>query len=203
MQLPSVTRKKKFWVAAGTCALLLILGVLWARRSIQRAEVRDLLNRQTGFRNPALEVAFPRRVVNNSTSEALLQPGVHLGLWSLHRSAGSADFVEVRLTERGRRVFSVVGNQVLATVRAGTREVIGLLELRGNSGSRQAHFRYVWKQLHPDLAVLGDSAPVAGREYEGEALFLLENGRWKVVHWATPEWDQAVGRFRTLASAPD
>ena len=198
----SVFQEKKLWIAVGACALAVILGGLWARRSLQRAQVRDLLNEQAGFRSPALEITFPRRVVYNTASEELLQPGVRLGLWTLHRPQGSPDSGEVRLTDRGRRLFSVVGNQILATFRIGTREVTKVVELEGNSGSRQVRFHYVWKDLHPDLEVLGAAAPAPEREYEGEALLLYENDRWRVRHWSTPELDDAVARFRTLPAAP-
>ncbi|MBI1955491.1 MAG: hypothetical protein HYS38_03770 [Acidobacteria bacterium] len=198
----SVFQEKKFWVAVGACALAVILGGLWARRSLQRAQVRNLLNEQAGFRSPALEITFPRRVIDNKASDELLQPGVRLGFWTLYRHQGSPDFWEVRLTERGRRLFSVVGNQILATFRIGTREVTKVAELQGSSGSRQVRFRYVWKELHPDLAVLGAAAPAPEREYEGEALLLYENDRWRVLHWSTPELDEAVARFRTLPAAP-
>ena len=49
---------------------------------------------------------------------------------------------------------------------------------------------------------LGAAAPAPEREYEGEALLLYENDRWRVLHWSTPELDDAVARFRTLPSAP-
>ena len=198
----SVFQEKKLWITVGTCTLAVILGGLWARRSLQRAQGRNLLNEQAGFRSPALEITFPRRVIDNNTSNELLQPGVRLSLWTLHQHQGSMEYWEVRLTDRGRRLFSVVGNQVLATFRIGTRAVTRIVELEENSGSRQVRFRYVWKELHPNLEVLGAAAPAPEREYDGEALLLYENDRWRVRHWSTPELDDAVARFRTLSSAP-
>lgn len=182
--------------------LLHVLGILVAWRSVQRGQARDLLNEQTGFRSPALEVTFPRLVIANLESEELLEPGVHLGLWTLRPRQDQSDLLEVQLTDRGRRSFSLVGNQIIATFPIGTRAVSQVVELRGSSGSRQVRFRYAWKSLHPDAEVLGSAAPEPDREYEGEALFLYENNRWKVLHWATPDLDNTVARFRTLMSAP-
>ena len=195
-------QQKKFWIRVGVCALVVIVGGLWARRSIQRSQARNLLNEQAGFRSPALEVSFPRLVTANPASEELLQPGDRLGLWTLHRRQGPPDSLEVRLTDRGRRLFSVVGNQILATFQIGTREVTRVVELQGSSGSRRVRFRYAWKDLHPNIEVLGTTAPELGTEYEGEALLLYENDRWHVLHWTTPQLDDAVGRFRTLKPAP-
>ena len=166
----SVFQEKNLWITVGACALIVILGGLWSRRILQRAQVRNLLNEQSSFRSPALEITFPRRMVYNTASEELLQPGVRLGLWTFHRHQGPPDSGEVRLTDRGRRLFSVVGNQILATFRIGTREVTKVVELKGSSGSRQVRFRYVWKELHPDTEVLGAGAPAPGGGYEGEGL---------------------------------
>ncbi|MBI3894323.1 MAG: hypothetical protein HY313_00180 [Acidobacteria bacterium] len=202
MRSGSQFQPKKFWITVGLGASALLAGGFWSLRSIERSQIRNLLNEQIGFRSPALEVTFSRRVIANSASQELLQPGVRQGLWTLHHRQGPQDSLEVQLTERGHRFFSVVGRQILATFQVGTREVTRVIDLQRSSGSRKVRFRYEWKSLHQNIAVLGVMAPELHKEYEGEALLLQENDQWKVLHWTTPQLDDVVARFRALKSAP-
>lgn len=190
-------RQRKFWAACGIAVLLVITAYVWTVRSLRRAEVRERLNAQIAFRNPALEVMFPRQVIDTPAGRELLAPGDRLGLWALQPRSGNPAVLEVLVTNAGWRLFSVVGNQILATFRAGHREVTRVLDLKGDSRRLQVRFQYRWLELHPRIGVLGDAAPEIGREYEGEAFLEYEKERWKVVYWDTP-LEQAIARFRAL-----
>lgn len=194
----SLFRRKQVWAAAAAMVLALTLAVVWTVRGFQRAELRDLLNTHPPFQTPPLEIVFPRLVVETDASREVLDPGVRMGLWRLWRRGGQPAVLEVRLTDRGYRLFSVVGNQIIATFKAGTRQVTTVQELGGVFPSRRARFRYVWKNLHPDIELLGPAAPQVGKEYDGEALLSYEKDRWNVLHWSTPGFDEAVARFRRL-----
>ncbi|MBI4465031.1 MAG: hypothetical protein HY647_10030 [Acidobacteria bacterium] len=198
----SLFQKKPFWVAVAAGALVLALLLVWAIRSYQRAQVRNLLNEHPAFQNPPLAVSFPRLLPEDAPVSEVLEPGVSLGLWTLRRRAGEPPAWEVRLSERGLRWFSQVGNQIVATFRLGTRQVIRVTSLGGNYPSRSVRFQYVWKAAHPAVGVLGEAAPQIGQVYEGDALLFYEQDRWKVMHWSTPELDQAVARFRALGLPP-
>lgn len=202
MVAPALLGYKKLWVAAVSGLLVLALLSVGAVRSWQRTQVRNLLNGQPAFRNPPLEVSFPRLLKDNEQVQEVLEPGVSLGLWSLRRRRDKSAVWEVQLSERGLRWFSQVGNQIVATFQLGTRQASRVTELGGNYPSRNARFQYVWRALHPAIGVLGEAAPQMEQVYEGEALLSYEQDRWKVMHWSTPELDQVVARFRALESAP-
>ena len=193
-------RLRKFWAACGIGVLLVITAYVWTVRSLRRAEVRKELNAQIAFRDPALEMMFPRQVSDTPANRELLAPGDRLGLWALRARSGNPAVLEVLVTNAGWRLFSVVGNQILATFRAGHREVTRVLDLKGDSRRLQVRFQYRWLELHPRIGVLGEAAPEVGREYEGEAFLEYENDRWKVVYWDTP-LEQAIAHFRGLGAA--
>jgi len=194
---------KKLWVAVGAGVLALVLVSVWSLRTYRRAQVRDLLNAHAPFQSPPLEVSFPRFVLADSGSRDVLEPGLRMGLWSLEPRSGEPAVWEVRLTNRGHRWFSQVGNQIVATFKLGTRKVSRLLNLGGTFPRLRAQFRYAWTSLHPSAEVLGASAPELARNYEGEAWLFYEQDRWKVLYWSTPELEQALARFRSLQSSAE
>ncbi|MBI2819617.1 MAG: hypothetical protein HYX73_06535 [Acidobacteria bacterium] len=200
--LKSLLRDKRVWAALLTAVVLLAGLVLWAVRSYHRAQARDGLNEFAPFANPALDLTFPSIVLENDASREILEAGVRQRYWTLHPRGGATASLEVRLTNQGLRWFSVVGNQIIATFKVGTREATRVVELEDTFPSRSIRFRYHWNQLQPASEVLGPQVPELGKEYEGEALFLYENGKWRVMHWTTPVYDQAVEQFKTLKPAP-
>ncbi len=201
--LPSLLfQQKRFWAALAAGVLVLVSGGWWAARSYRRAEVRAVLNAHAPFRTPPLELMLPRVLVEDSASRALLEPGVRQGLWVLQPPSVQRSAFEIRLTGQGQRLFSVVGDQIIATFTIGSREVTYLDDLEENFPSRRARFRYVWKALHSRIGLLG-APPEIGREYAGEAWLFYENNRWKVLRWTTPELDEVVARFRGLPSPAD
>jgi len=173
--------------------------VFWTRRSSRREEMLRVVNEQVAFRDPPLEVMFPRVVADTPAHRELLEPGAGLRLWSLHPRSENPALLEVRLTSAGLRLFSGAGSQLMAIVGAGSREATQVLDIRGDDRNRRVRFRYRWTQLHPATGIFGDAAPEIGREYEGEALLAYENERWRVLHWTTPLED-AIARFRELGS---
>ncbi len=177
--------------------LLLAALVGWGVRTYQRSRMQQALNTFAPFHTPPLELAFPQIVADNAAARAILEPGAKEGLWTLRSSGGN---VEVLLSSKGQRWFSVVGGQVVATFKAGTRQATAILGLEDTFPSRRVRFRYAWKALHPGTSALGAEVPLVGTEYEGDALFFYENDQWRLLHWATPQFDSAVGRFRTLHS---
>ncbi|MBI4441755.1 MAG: hypothetical protein HY649_00110 [Acidobacteria bacterium] len=193
---------RKLWAACAAGALALALLSVWAVRSYQRVQVRNLLNDNPAFRNPPLEVSFPRLLpqllMDSGAVSEILEPGVAMGLWSLRRRGSQPPSWEIQLSERGRQWFSPVGNQIIAVFRLGTRRVLRVTELSGSFPSRSARFQYVWETLHPAVGVLGEAAPQAGAVYEGESLLSYEQDRWKLKHWSMIGLDQALARFRAL-----
>ena len=161
--------------------------------------MQRVLNEQTAFHSPALGIMFPQVAPDTPAHRELLEPGERLRFWVVRPRSGDPARLEVRVTDAGRRLFSPVGNQILATFGAGRREVTGVLAVRGDDRTRQVRFRYRWTELHPGVRVLGDAAPEAAQEYEGEALASYENERWRIVHWTTP-LEEAVARFRELGT---
>jgi hypothetical protein len=200
-QLAAPLRDKRVWAALLLAGGLLTGLLLWAARSYQRAQALNLLNEFAPFANPALELAFPRLVLETEVSRSLLQPGVDRGFWTLHSRGGAPPAWEVRLTSEGQRWFSTVGTQIVATFKLGTREVTRVLELNEIYPTRKARYLYRWTGFQPASAVLGDGRPEEGKQYEGEALFHHENGQWRVMHWTAVDSDRVVEAFRGLQSA--
>ena len=206
MNVGVLLRNRKLWAASAAGTLALILFSFWAVRSYQRAQVRNLLNENPAFRNPPLEVSFPRLLpqllMDNRQVAEVLEPGVSLGLWTLRRHNSQPPAWEVQLSERGRRWFSPVGNQIVAVFRLGTRRIVRVTELGGTHPSRSARFQYEWVTLHPAAGVLGEATPEIGTLYDGEALLSYEEDRWKVMHWSMADLDHTLARFRALQSPP-
>jgi len=199
--LASALRDKRVWTA-GLTAVVLLAGVfVWAVRSYHRAQVRDGLNEFAPFSNPALDLTFPRIVLETEASRNLLEEGVRRHIWILHSRGGTPPSMEVRLTNEGQRWFSVVGNQIVATFKVGTREATRVLELNEIFPTRQVRYRYRWTQLQSASGVLGQEMSHIGEDYEGEALFHYENDQWRVMHWTTPVYDRAVEQFKKLEPA--
>jgi hypothetical protein len=197
-----LARDKRFWAVAGAAVVVAFLLGLWAVRAYHQSQSRELLNEFAAFEHPPLEIMFPRVVVSSDTSKRILEPGVRAGAWMLRERAGTSSSgpraLEVLLSDQGQKWFSVVGNVVIATFEAGTREVTRVSEIKETFPSRQVRFEYRWRELHPATAVLGVELPATGREYQGEAVFFYENNGWRLMHWSTPEFDQAVAQFKGL-----
>lgn len=192
----------RFWLAALAALALLVGLILWGVRGYHRAQARSDLNRFAPFQNPAMDLIFPRLVRDSPESRAVLEAGVRQRLWTLHPRGGTAAELEIRLTNEGQRWFSIVGNQVIATFKAGARQATRVVELEDIFPTRRIRFRFRWTQLHPAVAVLGKQAPETGAEYEGEALFRHESGGWRLMHWSTPAFDDALRQFQELAPTP-
>jgi len=193
---------KRFWIAVAAVALLTTPGVWWMLRSRHREEVRSALNGHPPFQNPALELSFPSVVPDSPENRELLQPGVRLGLWSLRTNRRRRSEMEVRLSDDARLLFSQVGTRIIATFKAGIREVIEVEEIRETFPTRQVRFRYVWRTVHPAAAVLGPEVPAQGQVYEGDALLFYRNERWNVLHWTTATLADALARFQILDPVP-
>jgi hypothetical protein len=88
----------------------------------------------------------------------------------------------------------------VATFKAGARRVTRVVGLGNIFPTRTVRFRFIWTELHPGTVALGTGLPVIGEEYEGEALFFYERDEWRILHWSTPEFEQAVSQFKTLQS---
>jgi hypothetical protein len=184
-------------VAGGLLVATLL--VFWIGRTLRHSEMRRVLNEQAAFHSPALGIMFPQVAPDTPAHRDLLAAGERLRYWVVRPRAADASRLEVRVTDTGRRFFSPVGNQILATFGAGRREVTRVLEVRGGDQTREVRFLYRWTELHPGVAVLGQAAPEAGQEYEGKALASFENERWRIVNWTT-SLEEAVARFRELGS---
>jgi hypothetical protein len=193
-------RSRSFWLLAGVAAVFLAGAVFWSVRSYRRAQSRELMNTFTPFQSPPLGLVFPRVVAASDASRQVLAAGVREGVWGVSERGGRSSSLEVWLTVQGQKWFSVVGNQLVATFKSGSREVTDVLHLEQDFPGRRIRYRYVWREFHPGTSVLGDAMPEPGREYEGEALLLYEGDHWRVMHWTTPEFDQAVAQFKTLAA---
>ncbi|MBI3934409.1 MAG: hypothetical protein HY316_06925 [Acidobacteria bacterium] len=202
MRALALLRDKRVWAALLAAAVLLTAAVVWAAGSYHRAQARNGLNEFAPFANPALELMFPRLVIENEASRKILDAGIRDGMWTLHARGGTPPSLEVRLTNEGQRWFSGVGDQIVATFTAGTREATRIEELEDIFPSRRVRFRYRWTQYQSASAVLGAGLPEIGQEQEGEALFLYENGQWRPMHWTTPAFDEAVDQFKSLEPAP-
>jgi len=200
-QISSALRDKRVWAALLSVAVLLAGLVFWAARSYHRAQVRDGLNEFAPFANPALDLAFPRVVLETEASRNLLEAGARRRIWTLHSRDGTPPALEVRLTNEGQRWFSVVGNQIIATFKVGTREATRVLELHDIFPTRQVRYRYRWTRFQPGSEILGEDMPELETEYDGEALFHYEDGQWRVMHWSTPVYDRAVEKFKSLEPA--
>lgn len=192
---------RRIWASLLAGIALLAGLIVWGVRRYHRAQVREELNAFAPFANPALDLSFPAVVLENDISRKILEPGVRQRMWVLHTRGSAPPSAEVRLTNQGQRWFSVVGNQIIATFKVGRREVTRVLGLDEIFPTRQAHYRYRWTQLESGSAVLGAAGPEIGREYEGEALFNYENGKWRAMHWTTPLYDKAVNQFKALQPA--
>ena len=200
MQILQRVRDRRIWVAVGTGAILVAALAVWAVHSYRRAQARDTLNTFAAFQSPALEIQFPRIVLDNVESRETLAAGLQNGVWTLHERGSKPPSVELRLTDQGQRWFSVVGNQIVATFKAGRRQATEVVELMDTFPSRQIRFRYVWTELHPASVVLGENLPTVGHQYDGEAVLFYQNSHWRLMQWNTPEFDQAVAHFQGLES---
>jgi hypothetical protein len=190
--------RQRVLVGVGTSLLVLLLLFFWVGRSRRNAEMQRVMNELPAFHDPALGVMFPQVVANTPAHRETLEPGTDLRYWII-RSMSDPAKIEVRVTDTGRRLFTPVGDQILATFTAGAREVTRIVSIEGGDQTRQIRFRYRWTELHPGVAVLGDTKPETGQEYEGEAMFSFENEQWRVLHWTTPLED-AIARFRELGA---
>jgi hypothetical protein len=193
-------RDKRLWAAVGAAVLLITLLTFWAIRSHQRAEMRDALNAFAPFHSPPIELQFPRFVLEDDTSRRELFVGAREGIWKLHPVGGQRPAWEVRLTDQGMRWFSIVGNRVVGTFTAGTRQVTRVIALDDTFPSRHVRFRFVWTRLHPGVVALGSLKPVMGTEYQGEATLYHEGEEWRILHWTAYEFDRAVAQFNALPS---
>ncbi|MGH9783301.1 MAG: hypothetical protein ACRD88_03875 [Terriglobia bacterium] len=179
--------------------LVAVVLFFWIGRTLRHSEMRRLLNEQDAFHSPALGMMFPQVAPDTPAHRDLLAAGVRLQFWVVRPRSGDPSRLEVRVTDTGRRYFSPVGNQILATFGAGRREVTRVLEVRGGDQTREVRFRYRWTEIHPGVRVLGDAAPEIGQEFEGTALASFENERWRIARWTTP-LEEAVARFRELGT---
>ena len=186
-------------MAAGCGLLGVMLLFFWTGRTLERSEMRRVLNEQAAFHDPPLGIMFPQVVSDTPDHRELLAAGEGLRYWIIRPMTRDSGRIEVRVTDTGRRLFTPVGDQILATFGAGAREVTRVLGIEGGDQTRQVRFRYRWTELPPAVAVLGDTTPESGPEYEGEALFSYENEEWRVVHWTTPLED-AIARFREMGT---
>ena len=196
--------RRRFLIATGSGLLAVVLLFFWVGRSRRYAEMQGVLNAQEAFHNPALGIMFPQIVGDTPAHRGMLEPGTRLRYWIIRPMSRdperpSPERMEVRVTDSGRRLFTPVGDQILATFKAGVREVTRILSIEGGDQTRQVRFRFRWTELHPGVAVLGDAMPESGREYEGEALFSYENEQWRVLHWTTPLED-AIAQFREMGT---
>lgn len=189
--------RRRFAIGTGVALLALILLVFWIGRSRRYAEMQRVLNAEAAFHEPALGIMFPQIVTDTSAHRDLLAAGERLDYWIVRPLGRDPQKIEVRVTDTGRRLFTPVGKQILATFGAGDREVTRILSIDGGEQTRQVRFRFRWTNLNPGAAVLGGMTPESGQEYDGEALFSFENGQWRVLHWTTPLED-AIARFREL-----
>lgn len=180
---------------------MITLLTFWAIRNHQRTEALNVLNGFSPFVSPPLELNFSAILADNESNRMALQMGGREGFWKIGPRSLREQTLEVRLTDQGQRLFSVVGNQLVATFKAGRRQVTRIDDLDGTFPSRHVRFHFTWNQLHPGNVVLGPSAPEIGKEYEGEALLYYEAERWRILHWSTPDFDLAVARFETLTPA--
>jgi len=192
-------REKRFWAAAAGSLLLATLLVFWIGRTLRHREMQRVLNAQEAFHSPPLGIMFPQVAPDTPAHRDLLAAGERRQYWVVQPRAGESGRLEIRVTDAGRRFFSPVGSQILATFGAGRREVTRVLRVEEFNPTRRIRFRYRWTELHPAMSVLGEAAPDAAQEYEGEALASFENQRWRIVHWTTPH-EEAVARFRELGS---
>jgi len=191
--------RRRFLIAAGSGLLVLVLLVFWVGRVRRYAEMQRVLNAERAFHDPALGIMFPQILRDTPAHRELLEPGASLRYWIIRPMGSDPEKMEVRVTDTGRRLFTPVGNQVLATFKAGVREVTRILSIDGGDQTREVRFRYRWTELHPGVAVLGDSTPESGQEYEGEALFFYENEQWRALRWTTPLED-SIARFREMGA---
>jgi hypothetical protein len=194
----SLMRNPKVWAAVATVTIVITALTWWSIRSYRRSQVRDVLNQHAPFHNPPLGLSLPRIVAAGDGARQVLTAGVRGGVWGATDRTSPSQSLELWLTPQGQKWFSLVNNQVVATFKAGRREVTEVIELEQDFPGRRIRFRYAWQDLHPGVAVLGSAMPEIGREYEGEALFLYEGESWRVMHWTTPDYDAAVSQFKTL-----
>ena len=189
--------RRQFFIATGSGLLVLVLLFFWAGRSRRNAEMQRVLNELPAFHDPALGIMFPQIVADTLAHRQMLEPGTDLRYWIIRPMSRDPQKIEIRVTDTGRRLFTPVGDQILATFTAGAREVTRILSIEGGDQTREVRFRFRWTELHPGVAVLGNTKPETGQEYEGEALFSFENQQWRVLHWTTPLEDE-IARFREM-----
>ena len=197
----SLLRNPRVWAAIGVSAVVLTSLVWWSVRSHRRSQALEALNSFAPFASPPLDIQFPEVVAANDKNLALLQAGSRNGVWTLRNR--NANAVEVLLTNQGQRWFSAVERRVMATFKAGNRRATEVMALTEVFPTQQVRFRYHWSEFHPgSAAVLGQNLPSVSNEYEGEAVLSYENTGWRVMHWNTPDFDDAVARFKTVEPAP-
>ncbi|OFV99713.1 MAG: hypothetical protein A3F68_02280 [Acidobacteria bacterium RIFCSPLOWO2_12_FULL_54_10] len=201
MPATSLFRLKTFWWMAGAGCLLAVAAGWWMWLSVGKSKARDALNAQSGFREPVLEINFPRRVEDTAENDRLLEAGVKSGIWRTQRGSGANHFIEVRLTNQGRMFFSEIGNDIVSTARVGKRMVKEVTTMKRRGTSREIEFVYNWEELGEAVAVLGDDGPEMQKDNKGEAILLYENNQWRAIHWGTTELDESVARFRKLKAA--
>ena len=191
----------RVWAVFGIAAAIVAGLAWWGVRSHHRSQALDALNSFAPFASPPLDIQFPEVVAATDKNLAILQAGFRNGVWTLRKR--NPDGLEILLTNQGQRWFSAVERSVVATFKAGNREATEVFALSEAFPTRQIRFRYRWSRFHPgSVAVLGDQLPSVSNEYEGEAVLSYENNRWRVMHWNTPDFDDAVARFKTLEAAP-
>jgi len=193
----SLLRNPRGRTAIGIVVVVVAGLVWWGVRSEHRSQSLDALNSFAPFASPPLDLQFPEVVAATDKNLAVLQAGFRNGVWTMRKR--NANAWDVLLTSQGQRWFSAVERRIVATFKAGNREATEVLALSEVFPTRQVRFRYRWRRFHPgSAAVLGDQLPSMSSEYEGEAVLSYENNGWRVMHWNTPDFDDAVARFKTL-----
>jgi hypothetical protein len=191
---------RSFWITVLVVAILVTALGFWSVRAYRRSQSRSLLNSFAPFQNPPLGLVFPRVLAATDSSRQVLAAGVREGVWGVSERAGRSPSLEVWLTVQGQKWFSIVGSELVATFKAGRRQVTEVESIEQTFPSRLVRFRYIWQEFHPGTAVLGSGMPEPNREYAGEALLLYEGEEWRVMHWTTPDYDEAIARFKNLQS---
>ena len=104
------------------------------------------------------------------------------------------------LVAAGRPYFSETPEAIACIVGAGRRAVAKIERNQDREGKREVRFLYRWVEITPPARALLSSAPDPGREYEGRALLVKQNGQWRVQWMDTPHFDKPMALLKDEAA---
>lgn len=171
--------------------LVLVLFLPWILLTGKsERESRQAIESYDPFRLPEFPVKFSRAMKFDPLG--FMGRGMQAGFWQWTPEG-------LVLAEKGRAYFSETPEQISAIVGAGRRVVSKLEGFQDREGRRDVFFRYRWTEVTPPVSALLSTPPDPNQEYDGRAVLVKQDGRWRVEKLETPDFDRPMALLRDTA----